>query len=87
MTFSKDFLVGIFVIIAFILIAATTVFLRHWDPLSRQHTFYANFSQVQKLDVGAPVLVSARRFLERHGRDALSTVAKLHFKTTQQILG
>jgi ribonuclease HIII len=36
---------------------------------------------------GAPVLVSARRFLERHGRDALSTVAKLHFKTTQQILG
>jgi ribonuclease HIII len=36
---------------------------------------------------GAPVLVSARRFVEQHGRDALSTVAKLHFRTTQQILG
>ena len=36
---------------------------------------------------GPPVLVSARRFVEKHGRDALGTVAKLHFKTTQQILG
>ena len=35
---------------------------------------------------GPPVLVSARRFVEQHGGEALSTVAKLHFKTTQQIL-
>lgn len=36
---------------------------------------------------GPPVLVSARRFVEKHGRDTLGTVAKLHFKTTQQIPG
>ena len=36
---------------------------------------------------GAPVLVSARRFVEQHGRGALGTVAKLHFRTTQQIPG
>ena len=36
---------------------------------------------------GPPVLASGRRFVEMHGRDALGTVAKLHFKTTQQILG
>jgi ribonuclease HIII len=36
---------------------------------------------------GPPVLVSARRFVDKHGRDALSTVVKLHFKTTQQIPG
>ena len=36
---------------------------------------------------GPPVLVSGRRFVDKHGRDALGTVAKLHFRTTQQILG
>ncbi len=36
---------------------------------------------------GPPVLVSGRRYVEKHGRDALGTVAKLHFKTTQQIGG
>src|SRR5262249_22097188 len=32
-----------------------------------------------------PVLVAGRRFVEKHGRDALGQVAKLHFKTTQQL--
>ncbi len=36
---------------------------------------------------GPPVLVAGRRYLEKHGRGALGTVAKLHFKTTQQIGG
>lgn len=36
---------------------------------------------------GPPVLASGRRFVEKHGREALNTVAKLHFKTTQQIGG
>jgi ribonuclease HIII len=34
---------------------------------------------------GPPVLASGRRFVEKHGRAALGKVAKLHFKTTQQI--
>ncbi|MFQ5667206.1 MAG: ribonuclease HIII [Candidatus Binatia bacterium] len=35
---------------------------------------------------GPPVLVAGRHFIEKHGRTALRTVAKLHFKTTQQII-
>ena len=35
---------------------------------------------------GPPVLVAGRRFVAKHGREALGKVAKLHFKTTQQIL-
>jgi ribonuclease HIII len=34
---------------------------------------------------GPPVLESGRRFVAKHGRAALSKVAKLHFKTTQQL--
>jgi len=34
---------------------------------------------------GPPVLISGRRFVEKHGRAGLAKVAKLHFKTTQQI--
>jgi len=34
---------------------------------------------------GPPVLVAGRRFVEKHGPDALGKVAKLHFKTTQQV--
>jgi ribonuclease HIII len=36
---------------------------------------------------GPPVLAAGRVFLQRHGRDTLAQVAKLHFRTTQQILG
>ncbi len=34
---------------------------------------------------GPPVLVAGRRYVEKHGCDALGKVAKLHFKTTQQV--
>lgn len=34
---------------------------------------------------GPPVLTAGRVFLAKHGRDALAKVAKLHFKTTQQL--
>jgi len=41
-----------------------------------------------KLPKGASDEVEAatRRFVDRHGRDALAKVAKLHFKTTQRVL-
>lgn len=35
---------------------------------------------------GSQVLEAARRFVAKHGREALGQVAKLHFKTTQQVL-
>jgi len=34
---------------------------------------------------GPPVLSAAHRFVERHGREALSQAAKVHFKTTAKI--
>lgn len=34
---------------------------------------------------GAPVLAAGRRFVEKHGFEALRRVAKLHFKTTEQL--
>jgi ribonuclease HIII len=36
---------------------------------------------------GPPVLVAARAFVAQHGADALGQVAKLHFRTTRQVLG
>jgi ribonuclease HIII len=36
---------------------------------------------------GPPVLEAGRRFVKRHGSKALAGVAKLHFKTTGQIVG
>jgi hypothetical protein len=40
MTFSRDFIVGMFVIAAFVILTIVTVFLRHWDPFNRQDTYY-----------------------------------------------
>ncbi len=36
---------------------------------------------------GAPTLADARRFVACHGDGALQHVAKLHFRTTQQVVG
>jgi ribonuclease HIII len=36
---------------------------------------------------GPPVLTSGKRYLAKHGASALAKVAKLHFRTTQQITG
>ncbi len=35
----------------------------------------------------AQVVEAAKRFVSKHGADALGKVAKLHFKTTQNVLG
>ena len=39
------------------------------------------------LGAGPPVLRAGRAFVERHGRQELRNVAKLHFKTTNQLTG
>jgi ribonuclease HIII len=33
------------------------------------------------------VIAAGRRFVEKHGREKLGEVAKLHFQTTQRVLG
>lgn len=58
MTLSRDFIIGLFVIVALAILTVVTVSLRHWDFFSRRSTYYAIFEQVKRLDVGAPVLVS-----------------------------
>ena len=37
------------------------------------------------LGAGAPVLESGRDFIDLHGQEQLAEVAKLHFKTTNQL--
>jgi ribonuclease HIII len=36
---------------------------------------------------GPPVLEAAKRFVAKHGKEALGQVAKTHFRTTQTVLG
>jgi len=55
---SRDFIVGIFVLIALLILTAITVSLRHWNLFSNRTTYYAQFKQVSKLDIGAVVLFS-----------------------------
>jgi ribonuclease HIII len=35
---------------------------------------------------GPPVVTAAREYVKRHGADKLSRVAKLHYKTTAQVV-
>ena len=62
-------------------IVARAEFVRRLEQLSR------SFGVDLHKGAGPPVLTSGRRFVAQHGRAALAQVAKLHFKTTQQIGG
>lgn len=62
-------------------IMARTEFVHRIEQLSQ------SFGVELAKGAGPPVLVSGRRFVQRHGREALAQVAKLHFRTTQQITG
>lgn len=57
MTTSREFMVGLFTIIALASLTLVTASLREWEFLSQRYTYYATFNRVKKLDVGAPVLV------------------------------
>jgi ribonuclease HIII len=62
-------------------IIARSEFVRRLEQLGQA------FGVSLHLGAGPPVLVSGRRFVEKHGAAALAKVAKLHFKTTQQLAG
>jgi ribonuclease HIII len=62
-------------------VLARGAFLRGLKSLSRRFSLHLHPG------AGAPTLASGRAFLETHGRGPLREVAKLHFKTTQQIGG
>lgn len=55
---SRNFVVGFFVAAGLALFVVATIFLKHWDPLSQRHSYYALFRQVKRLENGAQVLVS-----------------------------
>ena len=65
-------------------VAAASIIARG-EFLSRLHQLGDAFGVPLHKGAGPPVLVSGRRFVEKHGREALVKVAKLHFKTTQQL--
>ena len=60
-------------------ILARAAFLRHLGSLSRR------FGLRLRPGAGKPTLAAGRSFLEQHGPGPLGEVAKLHFRTTEQI--
>lgn len=61
-------------------ILARDRFLNYMDKLSE----IAGFSLPK--GAGSPVITAAQQYIERHGRDRLATVAKLHHKTTARVV-
>jgi ribonuclease HIII len=55
--------------------------------LSQMHQLEQHWDIGLHKGAGAPTLADARRFVDVHGEDALQNVAKLHFRTTQQVVG
>ncbi len=62
-------------------ILARAAYLRVLGSLSRR------FGVELRPGAGSPTLAAGRRFIEAHGTAPLGEVAKLHFKTTEQIGG
>lgn len=62
-------------------ILARDMFVQKMDVLSRQYGI------TLAKGAGTPVLVAGRKFIAEVGKDHLREVAKLHFKTRQQIGG
>lgn len=62
-------------------VLARGAFLRGLSSLSRR------YGLALRAGAGQPTLASARAFIERHGKGELRQVAKLHFKTTDQVGG
>ena len=57
MKISREFAVGLFFIFGLVILVLFTVQLRNWDWLSGRQTYYVLFNKVNRLDIGAPVLV------------------------------
>lgn len=52
----RDLTVGMFVLVAIIMLAFATMVLRHWDLFNTRNTYYVLFFHVRQLDIGSPVL-------------------------------
>jgi ribonuclease HIII len=66
-------------------VAAASVVARA-EFLRRLAALGAHYGVVLPKGAGPPVLQAGRAFVHRHGREALDHVAKIHFRTTAQIL-
>ncbi|MFQ3669122.1 MAG: ribonuclease HIII [Fimbriimonadaceae bacterium] len=69
-----------------IAVAAASVLARA-EFLRRLERLGAEFGIDLPKGASPPVVAAGRRFVAQHGRDKLGEVAKLHFKTTQAVLG
>lgn len=65
-------------------VAAASIVARH-QFVTAMHALSEKVGMTLPLGAGAPVLVAGRDFLKRFGRERLADVAKLHFKTTEQL--
>lgn len=67
-----------------IAVAAASILARA-EFLERLRRLGLEFDTELPKGAGPPVLVAAKRFVQNHGAARLGEVAKLHFKTTQQV--
>ncbi|MBX2860583.1 MAG: ribonuclease HIII [Vampirovibrio sp.] len=66
-------------------VAAASIIARH-RFVRKIGALSGQFEVELPLGAGPRVLQQAKRFVTRHGGEALTQVAKMHFKTTQQVL-
>lgn len=69
-----------------IAVAAASVLARA-EFLRRLKRLGEEFGMDLPKGAGPPVIEAAKRFVEKHGPAALAKVSKVHFKTTQTVLG
>ncbi len=69
-----------------IAVAAASVLARA-EFLHRMRRLSQDFGMEIPKGASSGVIEAGKRFVAKHGRDALGNVAKLHFKTTQSVLG
>jgi ribonuclease HIII len=68
-------------------VVAAASLLARAEFLRRLATLAARFGSALPKGAGPPVVTAGRAFVARHGAAALGRVAKLHFRTTQQLGG
>ncbi|MCH8273320.1 MAG: ribonuclease HIII [Armatimonadetes bacterium] len=69
-----------------IAVAAASVLARA-EFLRRLHALSGRWETPLHKGAGPPVVEAGRRFVRQHGSEKLSEVAKLHFKTTKDVIG
>jgi ribonuclease HIII len=69
-----------------IAVAAASIIARS-EFLRRLHDLGTKYGVTLPKGASAAVIAAGKAFVQRHGADTLGHVAKLHFRTTESVLG